>query len=427
MGEIDRRAFLGLGGAALLGGALAACGAGGDSGSDGSLRVSWYGGQPTHEGVEGALDAFSESTPGVTVANEKAAFEDYWDTVATQVASGRAPDVVRMSMTYLAEYAGRGALLDLSSGVGDRIDTSALDEDVATSAAFDDGIYGIGQSSITHAAFRNTRLADEYGLTLPDEWSWDDFTEFCRSFADAAGTGMYGTTDGGGDFQLFEVWARQHGTELFADEGLAVGADVIEEWLEMWERLREAGAAPPSEVTAESSSFETSQLAQLNAAVAFGWVQQILFYQPVIPEYPLDVAAVPGLTAGSLEGQFVKALDFWSVTSTSDNPEGAAELIDFLINDEQAVTSLGLTLGVPPSSRSRDVLAPEDDTAEDRAIAFVDSISGQTGPSPAAWPTGYSELQSSVFPRINEDVGFGNATPAAAAASFIEEAGRILG
>ncbi|QOR70851.1 extracellular solute-binding protein [Ruania alkalisoli] len=426
MAHIDRRTFLGVSGAALATTALAACGSGGDS--DGSsLRVAWYGGQPAHEGVEGALDAYSSDHGDISVSTEKAAFGDFWDRLATQVAGGQGPDVMRMSMTYFAEYADRGALLDLSDFVPDVIDTSPLDPDVATSGQLESGLFGIGQSSITHATFQNTTLAEEHGLQIPDQWSWEDFIEFSTAFADAAGPGKYGTTDAGGNFQQFEVWARQHGTDLFDDQGLAVGADIIEEWLVMWAELRASGAAPPPDVTAESSGFETSPLAQLNAAITFGWVQQVAFYQPVIPDHPLRVGAVPGMTAGSLEGQFLKALDFWAVSAESANADRAAEVVNFLLNDERAVTSIGLTLGVPPSESSRELLGVDPDTAEGRAIEYVNAIAGQTGSSPRAWPTGYGELQSTAFPRMNEDVGFGDTTPAEAAAAFVDEAARVFG
>lgn len=115
------------------------------------------------------------------------------------------------------------------------------------------------------------------------------------------------------------------------------------------------------------------------------------------------------------------------MTSETANADGAAELIEFLLSDERAVSSIGLTLGVPPSSVSRDLLGLGTDTAEGRAIAYVDAIAGSTGPSPQPWPTGYGELQATAFPSLNEDVGFGDATPAEAAARFIDDAARALG
>lgn len=421
--RFTRRALLTGGTAAVL--PLAACGPGAkDASSD--LLVAWYGGQPVHDGVEGALDAYRAAHPDTPITTQKSAFEDYWDKLATQVAGGQGPDLVRMSMTWLSEYADRDALVDLGDLVGSTIDVSTLDEDAASAGTTDTGQYGIGQSSITQSCFRNPSLVQEHGLELPDSWDWGSFSEFATGFAEQAGKGMYGTHDAGGDFQLFEVFARQHGTELFDGQSLAVGADVIEEWLTMWQGLRTAGAAPSAEVTAESTGFENSQFATLHSAVTFGWVQQATFYQPVIPDHPLEVADVPGASAGDRSGQFVTALDFWSILSSSPRADDAAALIDFLLHDEEAITSIGLTLGVPPSSASRELLAESPDSAAGKAMAYVEEVAGTTGPPPAPWPRGYGALQSSEFGRLNEDVGFGKTTPKEAATSFLETAAAAL-
>ncbi|WP_193105126.1 ABC transporter substrate-binding protein [Brachybacterium sp. FME24] len=422
--RLSRRSLLAAGGAAAAL-PLAACGPGAkDASAD--LLVAWYGGQPVHDGIDGALTAYREAKPDLPITTQKAAFVDYWDKLATQVAGGQGPDIVRMSMSWLSEYAERGALLDLGDLIGSTIDVSALDEDAAAAGTTTEGQFGIGQSSITQTSFRNPALVQEHGIELPETWDWSDFTEFATGFAEQAGPDMYGTTDAGGDFQLFGVFARQHGTELFDGRSLAVGADVIEEWLVMWQSLRDAGAAPPPELTAESTGFEDSQFAALTAAVTFGWVQQVTFYQPVVPDHPLEVADVPGAAAGDLSGQFVTALDFWSILSSSPRPDDAAALIDFLVTDAAAVSSIGLTLGVPPSSASRDLLDEAADSAASKAMAYVESVAGSTGPPPAPWPQGYGALQGTEFGRLNEDVAFGKATPSAAAASFIEAAAAAL-
>lgn len=428
MSQLRRRQFIGLGGAAALAVGVAGCGGGGGGGAgSASLRVAWYGGQPVHDGLEEALAEFSEAHSELALSTEQASFDDYWDRLATQVAGGEGPDVLRMSMTWLADYADRGALADLSEYEGGLIDTAALDDDAVEGGRMDTGLYGVGQSSITQATFGNTRLAEEYGVELPAVWTWEDFVQVSKEFADAAGPGMYGTTDAGGNFQMFEVWARQHGTELFAGESLAVSAEIIEEWLVMWQDLRDAGAAPQPDVTAESDTFETSQLSQLNAVVSFGWVQQVTFLQPIIPDHPLEILDMPGSMAGDRSGQFLSALDFWCLTSSAGAPEAAADLIDFLVNDEGAARSIGLALGVPPSETGREALGADPDSAEGRAVAYVESLQGETGPPPAPWPSGYGDVEGTAFPRMNEEVGFGEKTPSEAAGEFLEAGQRALG
>ena len=421
MAGITRRTLLGFGAAAVTAATLPGCG-GGDEGASDGLRVAWYGGDPVHKAMDAALAAFSADHGDTKLTTERAAFADYWDKLATQTAGRKSPDVFRMSMSYFSDYAQRKALADLT---GKPIKLDALDKDVAESGQIDGKLMGIGQSSITHATFRNPQLVEKRGGKLPEQWSWQTFAAFAKDYAADAGPGSYGTTDVGGNFQIFEVWAREYGSEAFADGKLAAGRDVIEGWFAYWQDLRKAKAAPPADVSAEGGSFETSQLSKGKAPVEFGWVQQLTFYQPLVKNAELVVGAVPGRTPGSLSGQFLKALDFWTVSSSTKNTDAAVQLIDFLINDDRAVKAIGLTLGVPPSQKSRDLIAAQPNTAAGRAIAYVEKIEKQVGPSPQPWPKGYGELIN-VFDRLNEDIGFGRTTPAAAADKFSSEASRVL-
>lgn len=424
--SLSRRALIGLGGVA----ALAACsnptGPAGQQNQARSMYVSWYGGNPVHQAMRTNLTAFKAQHAGLTVTDNGSAFADFWDKLATETAANSAPDVFRMSMSYLSEYGDRGALLDLSKASGTTIRTNALDADVLASGRIGDKMYGIGQSSISHAAFRNPQLVEKVGGKLPTEWDWQGLADFAKGFAGEAGADKWGVADQGGNFQIFEVFARQHGTDLFNAQGWAVPDEVVADWYAYWHDLRTAKAAPPPNVTAETGTVETSTLAQGKVPITFGWVQQVTFYQPVVKDGTVEVAAVPGDVPGSLKGQFLKALDFWSVSSRSKVPELAQQLIDFLVNDPTAVKTTGLLLGVPPTKAARDALGGPGTTPEGRAIAYVEAISDKVGPAPGAWPKGYGTLLTD-FSRFNQDVAFGKSTAAKAAAAFAAAAKQALG
>ncbi|WP_156252710.1 ABC transporter substrate-binding protein [Pseudactinotalea terrae] len=443
MKDLQRRTFLTAGFGLVTAGALASCSRGGgddDGGSTGggdasgsgdagsaSLRVSWYGGQPVHDGMAIALEAFGTDNADVEVATEFAPFGDFWDRLATQTAAGDSPDVFRMSMTYFDEYASRGALLDVGDALanGD-IDASGLDEDVAASGTVAGGTFGVGQSSIVFAVFVDPDQLAAAGLEPPaNGWTWEEFEALATAYAEATPDGTYGCNDNGGNFQAFEVYARQESGDLFSTDGeLTFDAAVVESWLAYWHRLREAGVAPPADVTAETQGFENALFVKNQCAMQWGWVQQVVFYQDVT-DASLQVVSVPAKTAGDLSGAFIKALDFWCISATTEVPEQAAATVDFLLNDPRAIEAIGLTLGVPPSKAARDQLAADPESAPGRAIAYVEELTDQVGPPPPAWPTGYSEILS-AFARANEQVAFGEADPATAAAGVMTAAESAL-
>jgi len=223
------------------------------------------------------------------------------------------------------------------------------------------------------------------------------------------------------------VYARQHGTELFSDDGgkLAASKDTVQEWFQYWAGLRDAKAAPPQNISAETTAIEKSLVAKGKAPLQFGWVQQVTFYQPLV-KGPLSVLPVPQGKAGDLSGQFVKGLDLWCVSAASKHPEDAAKLIGFLLNDEKAIKAIGILLGVPPSKKARDLVSADAGSAGARAITYVEGLEGKVGPSPQPWPKGYGELLTG-FGRIAENIGFGKTTPAAGAQEFVDLAGKTLG
>jgi multiple sugar transport system substrate-binding protein len=435
MTAINRRSLLGLGAGAL---ALTACTPGGGTNTvpaqsgtaegpvSGNLKVGWYGGAPVHTAMNKALSAFTSSNPSVTTAGTGVAFGDYWDKLATETAGGTGPDVFRMSMTYFVEYSTRGALLDLTAMVDKSIDTKSLDAGVKSSGLVGGKMYGIGQSSIMPAVFANQKMLDSVGGKLPTDWTWDSFRTWTTDFAKNAGPGKYGTSDLAGNFQMFDVYARQQGVSQFTDDGkLNLTKDVVESWLSLWSDLRQAKAAPPQDVTSASGSFETNVMTKGLAPVTYGWVQQVTFFQPLIKGSTVIIGPMPQKTAGDLSGQFLKALDFWCISAKTQAPAAAAKLVDFLINNDAATKEIGLLLGVPPTKKAREQAAAAD-PASKAAVDYVEQIGSKVGKAPGPWPRGYGECLSS-FTRASESVGFGKASPAAAAQTFINEAKSAIG
>lgn len=430
---LSRRGFvrLGLAGAAGLGmTALAGCSSGAASpGPSGSAKLlaGWYGGDPVHAAMGKVIAKYNATHPNVKVTTEHAAFADYFNKLATQTAAKDGPDVTRMSLTYFAEYAGRGALLDLTKYVKDgTIDISGMKPGVADSGKLAGKRYGVGQSSIANAAFLNTTALQSLGVKGPaEDWTWDGLADWAKGVTSASGGKMFGTSDASGAFELFEPFARQNGTNLFSADGksLKVGKDLIQEWWTYWDKLRSAQGTPPASVTAGVTGFNNWPIVAGQSALNFGWVQQIQFIQPLMKD-TVDIVAPPGV-AGGKPGLYVDSQDMWSIASTSKYPDAAAGLINYLLNDDYSIKTLGATLGIPPSDKAIKLLGFAPDSPAGKAVAYVDGLGNKATTPPPPWPKGYNQI-TTLFTTTAQDISFGKTTPSAGASSFYSQAEQAL-
>jgi multiple sugar transport system substrate-binding protein len=106
------------------------------SGAPVELRFAWWGSDSRHKTTQKVIDAYEAEHPGVTINGEFAEFSGYWDKLATATAAQDAPDIIQMDEKYLRDYAGRGALLDLTT-----------ESDVLSTADFDENALKSGEST----------------------------------------------------------------------------------------------------------------------------------------------------------------------------------------------------------------------------------------------------------------------------------------
>lgn len=393
---------------------------------DATIKASWYGGQDVHDRMQRALGVFTDKNPDIAVDVEFAPFADFYDRLPVQYAGGGAPDVHRHSMTYLFDYIERGQLADLTPYVGSVIDTSSLYPGVVEIGTTGDAIQAIGNNQIAISLFHNTRKLEEAGvLDRLDGLTWDGFKEIAIALGEAGGEQHYGTNDGGAFFAFLELFVTQRGKSLYADGGLGFERQDLVDWFTFWQEMRAARGAPPASVTAESGGFQNAPLVRDLAAMQTGWCQQLVFYQTLMTE-ELGIVPCPSPEGGADNGHLIRALDFWVVPARSTNPDEAARLIDFLLNDEEAIEILGLTLGGPASDKASEILQRTADEANLKVLRYLEDLRADASPLTPGWIRGHGELES-LLNRLNAAIGFDQSSPEAAADDFFAEADFVLG
>ncbi|ACQ79067.1 extracellular solute-binding protein family 1 [Beutenbergia cavernae DSM 12333] len=435
---VTRRTFLRSSGVVLGAGAvgaLAACGSdsGGeeDDGAPKDLRFAWWGHEEMHRTTVEALELYSSRHENVEITGENTSWDDFWDRMATQIAGGNGPDAFQMSNQMIVDYAQRGALLDLEEYVGDVIDLSDWDENLRSYGIIDGVRAGVPISTDAFTILADSDVLAELGLTLPEAaWTWDDLAELSLAVREASGGSLWGMSDGAGRYELVEPWVRGRGKTLFDVEAdpVTLGFDKEDygDFLQWWSDRRDEGACVPADVAAEDTSHETSPLVTGSAPLYFTTTSELTGVRALTPA-AIQAVPMPDTDGGSKKANFVRPNLFMSAWTGTSYPTECARLIEFWINDPEAVEVIGNSRGVPPSPASAELVEDAPDASGLRTPAEYLALIREVGdPMDALTPRSGREVYQ-LMTRIGEEVRFGQTTVPAAVDSFFDQAASILG
>ena len=421
---IDRRTFLASGVSAA---ALAAMG-GGARAADTAMRVAWWGGKDRAERTEKALGIYSGGHAGTTFSTEYLGWGDYWARLTTETSGGNSPDVVQMSITYLADYASRGVLLDMLPLTPSPLAIAGFQSDLVDNGKVDGKLYAIPCGVNVGAIVIDKALYDEAGVAPPGhDTTWEQFAVIMTDFAKKSKRdGVFGTPDSSGNGPLLETWIRQRGKKMYeADGSLGYDATDAADWFEMWAEMRASGGAATAEVQAlDHGDIDNNLLAQNRATLAFENSNQYVGMQALKTD-PLILAPYPKLGADGKGGLYMKPTMFWSISAQSKNPEAAAEIVNFLISDPQAVATLGVERGIPASAEVRDALKPNLDAGDKIVLDYIDSLGDLVGELAIPAPPGGGEVDDALL-NYSQQIAFGAMSPKDGGAAYIDAVHDIL-
>jgi multiple sugar transport system substrate-binding protein len=394
------------------------------------LRAIWWGSQDRHERTFKAWELYSSKNPSIKITSEYSGWDAYWEQVAIKVAGGDAPDLIQMDYAYLNEYAGRGALLDLSPFLGNVLDLSTMDQRLIDSGTVAGKLYSVCLGSNSMAMHVNKTLLDRAGLQAPStEWTWSDFEEMGRQFkAQLGGEGIYFSTDQVGDMNTLLYWLRPQGKGLYSGTAFAFNESDLIDYFKYWEGLRNQGIAPPGEVTAAHGGnmppLDQSLWVKQRTPLQWGWANEYERYATIIKD---EVVATSYPRAGTgLDGHYPKCSQFFSVSSRSKYPTEAVALISWMIRDQEAAKILAANRGVPVTGPAREALLAAGLSKYDQiTFKVTDEISKFAGPTPPPEPKGHPDIVK-LFVRTAEEMQFNRKTPEAAAKGFMAEGIQIL-
>ncbi len=420
-------------GAVAVAVSLLASGCGTATGSEANkeitLRFAWWGNEYLNAQTEKVISAFEAENPTIKIESEPGEWSSYWDKLATKTAANDAPDVIQMDQKYIAEYGGRGALLDLAKQDG--LDTSTLSKEALASGQYDGAQYGLSTGQNAYVIMANTKVFEEAGVPLPDDatWTWDDFVDIAAKISASGDGSTYGAAYGSNEADLI-IWLRQHGENLYSADGkldfdTATAAS-------FWERLKEqrdSKASPPATVATEDAGagLEESLFGTNRVGMAWWWTNQLGSLEATTGNSIKMLRAPSSDGAAAENGMYYKPTMFWSASSRSKQPEAAAKFIDYLTNSPAAGAILMTDRGVPTNTDIVESITPSLKPADTTVVSFLKEIEPDIKEAPQVPPVGAGSVQN-VIKRYTDEVLYDRLTPQAAAEAFKKEVeGMIAG
>jgi multiple sugar transport system substrate-binding protein len=390
------------------------------------IRFSWWGNAGRAELTNKAIREFEAANPTIKVKPEYGDISGYFDKLATQMAANDAPDVITMGGAYPAEYANRGALLDLAKVKGS-LDLSKMDQGALENGQVQGKQYGVSTGANALAIVVNPTVLQAAGVALPDDskWTWDDFAKVAADVTAKSPKGTYGTATVLTHDSL-DAFARQRGESLYTQDGqLGLSQETVQDYFDYSVKLSESGAAPTASETVEKLNVSTEQtlMGMGKAGMMLTWSNSLSALSKASGT-ELQLLKLPGETP--TPGIWLQSSQFYTISARSKHTDAAAKLVSFLVNSESAAKIIQSDRGVPSNSGMRtaiqDILTPQGKVE----AAYIDKVGKMDFAPTFIGPTG-STAVSEITARINTDVLFKRLTPDKAAEQWISESKAAIG
>lgn len=328
-----------------------------------TLRFSWWGGDERNAATLEVIEQFEQLHPNVKIEAEYGGNDGYHDKLATQLASGTAPDIVQVDPEIFPTYVSTG---DYFIDYKDYdMDLSNFEESYISlpiNGGYDGKQLGLPSGISGAGILVNKDLADAIGLDLTKKYDWNELVEMGKKVREYD-KDLYllcANKEYIANLVVFNYGKQLIGTSFFdPDTGkMNITEDQLKQVFEYVQLLYDEEVVAPASYQASYSGDNLQSDANWmdgKYVAAFTYVSTIDVMAAANPEAYYYLSQLP-LLAGSTENGWVSNTpQVFAVTKTSAHPEMAVEFMNYFFNDETAVATLGCTRSVPPTEMARKI------------------------------------------------------------------------
>jgi raffinose/stachyose/melibiose transport system substrate-binding protein len=297
--------------------------------------------------AEAIYAAFMEQNPNITVTREVFQTQQMQEVANTAIASGTGPDVIFYDAGpgFAGVLAEAGLLVPLDDyaeqyGWKERVAAPAVE-----ATTLDGVFYGMPLQTDLIGMYYNQTLLSEVGLEVPT--TLDELVAFCGSATEAGYIPIaFADQPGWPAYHQFSMTSNQMiGPEavralLFENQGSWNTPEIVTAIEAFFVTLRDAGCFPEDPV---AITYEDGNSLFINGEALLhttgSW--QIGEWEEQMPDFEVGFVPFPEIPGGVGPVWISGVGSAWFITSSAENPDAAAALIDFLFSPEAVETWIG--------------------------------------------------------------------------------------
>jgi oligogalacturonide transport system substrate-binding protein len=406
-----------LGAASLFAGANRQGGASGGAGGPVNMRFSWWGGESRHEATIAMIELYQKENPNVRIEAEYGGFDGYYQKLVTQLAGGTSADIMQVDQPWLYELCSKGEIFFNLNNNPD-IDLSTFDDNFLRSyCSYEGNIKGLPTGANGETLLIDEEMLRRVGINPNVVWGWDNIiTEGPKVNRADPKQYFFGLTPLQTRF-LVEKYFSQIVDEAIDDNKKVLftekQAEEVFTYFKQWFDLKIIAPFTDT-ILYNRRTYESPDWVNGNYALTRTWCSDLDTYRG---KRPLGITQYPIMANARDTGIITRPSQILCIKNDSPHKREASKLVNFMLNNADAITTLGSTRGVPATTIGRETLKVKgmlDPQVEQATNNALDRI----GKPQSVWQTN-SEI-TDIMDNIVERLGYGQLTPAQAAREWTE-------
>jgi multiple sugar transport system substrate-binding protein len=280
------------------------------------------------------IDGFEQENPGVQVELLSGPYDSTKEQLFAGAAAGTMADVVGLDGAWVSDFADQGALADMSQLMDD---AGYDDSDLATQITLDGATYMIPVVNFVYPMFTNDQLLSEAGVSEPPN-TREEFAAAAKAISDV-GDDVSGwvlplsqeTPNGVQNDVMSWVWAS--GGSMLADGQPDVTNDDVRNAVEFIQQMWDDDVIAPGSFTMTEQD-KVEEFVNGRVGMMIDSLAHINLIQEDQPDLEFSISALPAVDGYDGERGIPYASWGIGVAESSEHPEEAWALVDYLMSEE---------------------------------------------------------------------------------------------